>query len=97
MRAQCALEGGGVPGIPLYTKVLKESRSPELRHRAKTRDAIDYGKKSKIRWAVHVMRYSDVRWTGRLLTGSLGTSSGRHYGRQLDVRLLHESSERKEC
>ncbi|XGW32630.1 hypothetical protein V3C99_017294, partial [Haemonchus contortus] len=38
-------------------------RSSELRHRTKIRDAVDYAKKSKIRWAGHVMRYSDDRWT----------------------------------
>ncbi|XGW12855.1 hypothetical protein V3C99_013476 [Haemonchus contortus] len=36
-------------------------RSSELRHQTKIRDAVDYAKKSKIRWARHVMRYSDDR------------------------------------
>uniref|UniRef100_A0A7I4YYM3 Reverse transcriptase domain-containing protein n=1 Tax=Haemonchus contortus TaxID=6289 RepID=A0A7I4YYM3_HAECO len=43
--------------------VSKGIRSSELRHRTKIRDAVDYAKKSKIRWAGHVMRYSDDRWT----------------------------------
>ncbi|XGW34684.1 hypothetical protein V3C99_018574 [Haemonchus contortus] len=34
-----------------------------LHQRTKIRDAVDYAKKSKIRWAGHVMRYSDDRWT----------------------------------
>ncbi|XGW02331.1 hypothetical protein V3C99_014401 [Haemonchus contortus] len=34
-----------------------------LRQRKKIRDAVDYAKKLKIRWAGHVMRYSDDRWT----------------------------------
>uniref|UniRef100_A0A7I5E9D4 Nmad3 domain-containing protein n=1 Tax=Haemonchus contortus TaxID=6289 RepID=A0A7I5E9D4_HAECO len=35
----------------------------EFRHRTKIRDAVDYAKNLKIRWAGHVMRYSDDRWT----------------------------------
>ncbi|XGW22802.1 hypothetical protein V3C99_005209 [Haemonchus contortus] len=34
-----------------------------LRHQANIRDAVDYAKKSEIRWAGHVMRYTDDRWT----------------------------------
>uniref|UniRef100_A0A7I4Y051 Reverse transcriptase domain-containing protein n=1 Tax=Haemonchus contortus TaxID=6289 RepID=A0A7I4Y051_HAECO len=43
--------------------VSKGIRSSELRQRTKIRDAVDHAKKSKIRWAGHVMRYSDDRWT----------------------------------
>uniref|UniRef100_A0A7I4YGJ3 Reverse transcriptase domain-containing protein n=1 Tax=Haemonchus contortus TaxID=6289 RepID=A0A7I4YGJ3_HAECO len=43
--------------------VSKGIRSSELRHRTKIRDAVDYATKSKIRWAGHVVRYSDDRWT----------------------------------
>uniref|UniRef100_A0A7I4Z308 Reverse transcriptase n=1 Tax=Haemonchus contortus TaxID=6289 RepID=A0A7I4Z308_HAECO len=47
---------------PIYAGQ-KGIRSTELRHRTKIGDAVEYAKKSKIRWAGHVIRYSDVLWT----------------------------------
>ncbi|KAE9418154.1 hypothetical protein Angca_009722, partial [Angiostrongylus cantonensis] len=34
-----------------------------LRQRSKIKDAVLYAKQSKIRWAGHVMRMNDNRWT----------------------------------
>nr|CDJ91750.1 RNA-directed DNA polymerase (reverse transcriptase) domain containing protein [Haemonchus contortus] len=74
-------------GIPLYTQVQKGIRSSELRRRTKIRDAVDYAKKSKIRWAGHVMRYSDDRWT-RAVTDWIPRDIKRTSGR-LPTRWSH--------
>ncbi|KAE9414420.1 hypothetical protein Angca_002748, partial [Angiostrongylus cantonensis] len=44
-------------------QIRDETRSSDLRQRSKTKDAVLYGKQSKIRWAGHVMRMNDNRWT----------------------------------
>ncbi|XGW33024.1 hypothetical protein V3C99_017493 [Haemonchus contortus] len=45
----------------LRTQVHKGIRSSEFRQRTKIGDPV-YAKKSEIRWARHVMRYSAERW-----------------------------------
>uniref|UniRef100_A0A7I4XYN2 Transposase n=1 Tax=Haemonchus contortus TaxID=6289 RepID=A0A7I4XYN2_HAECO len=60
-------------------------RSSEL-ERTKINYVVAYAKKSKIRRAGHVVRYSDDRWTGRLLTGSLWTSNKPQDGSYRDGR-----------
>ncbi|KAE9415153.1 hypothetical protein Angca_006971, partial [Angiostrongylus cantonensis] len=46
-----------------FTQVRDGIRSSDLRQRSKIKDAVLYAKHSKIRWAGHVMRMNDNRWT----------------------------------
>ncbi|KAK6760643.1 hypothetical protein RB195_021921 [Necator americanus] len=50
-------------GVSRFTQVRDGIRSPLPRQRSKIRDAAAYAKESKIRWAGHVMRFNDNRWT----------------------------------
>ncbi|KAE9416733.1 hypothetical protein Angca_002484, partial [Angiostrongylus cantonensis] len=50
-------------GVSRFTQVRHEIRSSDLRQRSKIKDAQVYAKQSKIRWAGHVMRMNDNRWT----------------------------------
>ncbi|KAE9421365.1 hypothetical protein Angca_007298, partial [Angiostrongylus cantonensis] len=50
-------------GVSRFAKVKDGIRSSDLRQRSKIRDAVLHAKQSKIRWAVHIMRMNDNRWT----------------------------------
>ncbi|EYC37504.1 hypothetical protein Y032_0784g2336 [Ancylostoma ceylanicum] len=50
-------------GMTRLTQVRAGIRSSTLRQQSKIRDAAVYAKSSKIRWAGHVMRPNDHRWT----------------------------------
>ncbi|EYC18451.1 hypothetical protein Y032_0027g1523 [Ancylostoma ceylanicum] len=50
-------------GLTRLTQVRVGIRSSTLRQQSKIRDAAVYAKLSKIRWAGHVMRQNDHRWT----------------------------------
>ncbi|KAE9413950.1 hypothetical protein Angca_004623, partial [Angiostrongylus cantonensis] len=50
-------------GVSRFTQVRDGMRSSHLRQRSKIKDAVLYAKQSKIRWAGHVMRMNDNRWT----------------------------------
>ncbi|KAK6737640.1 hypothetical protein RB195_020009 [Necator americanus] len=50
-------------GVSRFTQVIDGIRSSLLRQRSKIRDAAAFAKESKIRWARHVMRFNDNRWT----------------------------------
>ncbi|KAE9421695.1 hypothetical protein Angca_003136, partial [Angiostrongylus cantonensis] len=50
-------------GVFRFTQVRDGIRSFHLRGRSKIKDAVLYAKQSKIRWAGHVMRMNDNRWT----------------------------------
>ncbi|KAE9419152.1 hypothetical protein Angca_008328, partial [Angiostrongylus cantonensis] len=50
-------------GVSRFTQVRDGIRSSDLRQRSKIKDAVLYAKQSKIKWAGHVMRMNDNRWT----------------------------------
>ncbi|KAK6765688.1 hypothetical protein RB195_025540 [Necator americanus] len=50
-------------GVSRFTQVRKGIRSSLLRQRSKIRDAAAFAKESKIRWAGHLMRFNENRWT----------------------------------
>uniref|UniRef100_A0A0K0DGG7 Reverse transcriptase domain-containing protein n=1 Tax=Angiostrongylus cantonensis TaxID=6313 RepID=A0A0K0DGG7_ANGCA len=50
-------------GVSRFTQVRNGIRSSGLRQRSKIRYAVLYAKQSKIRWAGHIMRMKDSRWT----------------------------------
>ncbi|KAE9419153.1 hypothetical protein Angca_008329, partial [Angiostrongylus cantonensis] len=50
-------------GVSRFTQVRDGIRSSDLRQRSKIKDAVLYAKQSKMRWAGHVMRMNDNRWT----------------------------------
>ncbi|KAE9416480.1 hypothetical protein Angca_006018, partial [Angiostrongylus cantonensis] len=50
-------------GASRFTQVRDWIRSSDLRQRSKIKDAVLYAKQSKIRWAGHVMRMNNNRWT----------------------------------
>ncbi|KAK6761058.1 hypothetical protein RB195_022214 [Necator americanus] len=50
-------------GVSRSTQVRDGIQSSLLRQRSKIRDAAAFAKESKIRWAGHVMRFNDNRWT----------------------------------
>ncbi|VDM57483.1 unnamed protein product [Angiostrongylus costaricensis] len=50
-------------GVSRLTQARNGIRSSTLRHRSKIKDAVLYAKQSRIRWAGHVMRMNDNRWT----------------------------------
>ncbi|WKY04402.1 hypothetical protein Q1695_005418 [Nippostrongylus brasiliensis] len=47
----------------LHVEARDGIRNSELRQQSKIRDAVAWAKLSKIRWAGHVMRFRDDRWT----------------------------------
>ncbi|KAE9421397.1 hypothetical protein Angca_007271, partial [Angiostrongylus cantonensis] len=50
-------------GVSRFTQIRNGIRSYDLRQRSKINDAVLYAKQSKMRWAGHVMRVNDNRWT----------------------------------
>ncbi|VDO67072.1 unnamed protein product [Heligmosomoides polygyrus] len=53
-------------GVTRLTQVREGLRSSELRLPSKIRGAVSWAMSSKVRWAGHVMRFEDTRWTGAI-------------------------------
>ncbi|VDM61306.1 unnamed protein product [Angiostrongylus costaricensis] len=51
-------------GVSRVTQLIEGIRSSDQRQRSKIEHAFLYAKQSKIKWAGHVMRMNDDRWTG---------------------------------
>ncbi|KAK6753864.1 hypothetical protein RB195_013073 [Necator americanus] len=67
-------------GVSRFKQVRDGIRSSLLRQRSKIRDAAAFAKESKIRWAGHVMRFNDNRWT-RAVSDWVPRDSKRTTGR----------------
>lgn len=67
-------------GVSRFTQVRTGLRSSTLRQRSKIRDAAAYARLNKIRWAGHVMRFNDNRWT-RAVTDWIPLDVKRGLGR----------------
>ena len=67
-------------GVSRFAQVKSGIRSADLRRRSKIRDAAAHAKWSKIRWAGHVMRFDDNRWT-RAVTDWIPRDVKRKRGR----------------
>ncbi|KAE9413457.1 hypothetical protein Angca_010054, partial [Angiostrongylus cantonensis] len=68
-------------GVSRFTQVRDWIRSSDLRQRSKIKDAVLYGKHLNIRWAGHVMRTNDNRWT-RAVRGWIPRDVKRTVGRR---------------
>ena len=50
-------------GVSRISQMRERIRSSDLRQRSKVKDAVLFARSSKIRWAGHLMRFNDDRWT----------------------------------
>ncbi|KAE9416467.1 hypothetical protein Angca_009885, partial [Angiostrongylus cantonensis] len=53
-------------GVSRFTQVRDAIRNSDLRQRSKIEDDVLYARQSKIRWAGHVLRMNNNRWTRAL-------------------------------
>ena len=92
--AVCVIERGverAMLGVSRLAQVREGIRSSILRQRSKIRDAAAYAKQNKIRWAGHVMRLDDNRWTRAVRSGFHWTSNAREEDRRLDGQTCSRS------
>ncbi|KAJ1358805.1 hypothetical protein KIN20_017327 [Parelaphostrongylus tenuis] len=69
-------------GVSRISQMRQRIRTSDLRQRSKIRDAVLHARISKIRWAGHVMRFNDNRWT-RAVTDWIPRDVKRSKGRPL--------------
>ncbi|KAK6764273.1 hypothetical protein RB195_024551 [Necator americanus] len=81
-------------GVSRFTQVRDRIRSSLVHQRSKIRDAAAFAKESKKRWAGHVMRFNDNRWT-RAVSDWVPCDIKHNTGRLPIVRFLHEVLQRK--
>ncbi|KAJ1357070.1 hypothetical protein KIN20_015098 [Parelaphostrongylus tenuis] len=69
-------------GVSRISQMRQRIRTSDRRQRSKIRDAVLHARISKIRWAGHVMRFNDNRWT-RAVTDWIPRDVKRSKGRPL--------------
>ncbi|KAE9418292.1 hypothetical protein Angca_007445, partial [Angiostrongylus cantonensis] len=69
-------------GVPRFTQIMDGIRSSYLRQQSYIKDAVLYAKQSKVRWAGHVKRMNDNRWT-RAVSDWISRDVKRTTGRTL--------------
>ncbi|KAK6762239.1 hypothetical protein RB195_023089 [Necator americanus] len=84
-------------GVCRFSQVRDGIRSSLLRQRSKIRDAAAFAKESKIRWAGHVMRFNENRWTravSDLILRDIKRTAGRTPTRWSDLFTMRFNDNR---
>ncbi|KAK6761683.1 hypothetical protein RB195_022677 [Necator americanus] len=82
-------------GVSRFAQVRTGIRSSLLRQRSKFKDVPAFAKESKIRWAGHVMRFNDNRWTRAVSDWVLAILSALQEDRRPDGQISSRSPSKK--